>query len=141
VDNCIFCKIIKGEIPCSKVYEDKEVLAFLDLNPASPGHTLVLPKKHLATLLDLEPGTGDALLQVMRKIGQALQTVARADGFNCIQNNFASAGQEVMHLHWHVIPRQAGDKVITAWQPGKYADMDQMAQVAGRLQVAVAKAS
>lgn len=141
MDNCIFCKIIKGEIPCSRVYEDQEVLAFLDLNPAGLGHTLVLPKKHLATLLDLEPGTGDALLQAMRKIGQALRTVVEADGFNCIQNNFAPAGQEVMHLHWHVIPRHEGDKVIAAWLPGKYADMDQMAQVAGRLQAAVAKAN
>jgi histidine triad (HIT) family protein len=139
VDDCIFCKIIQGEIPCAKVYEDNDVLAFLDLNPAAHGHTLVLPKKHAATLLDLEPGTGDSLMQAMRKIGGALKDIAGAEGFNCIQNNFASAGQEVMHVHWHVIPRRKGDLVITAWRPGKYADMAQMAQLAGQLLAGVEK--
>jgi histidine triad (HIT) family protein len=133
VDNCIFCKIIKGEIPCSKVYEDKDVLAFLDLNPAAQGHTLVLPKQHMATLLELNPGTGDALLQAMRKIGRALKNVTAADGFNCIQNNFAAAGQEVLHLHWHVIPRREADKIITAWKPTSYPDVARMGQLAGQL--------
>lgn len=137
MDDCIFCKIAKGEIPSSKVYEDDFVLAFLDLNPASPGHALVIPKRHAATLLDLEPGSGDALLQAMRKVGRALANVVKADGFNCVQNNFPAAGQEVMHLHWHVIPRHEGDQVIKAWVPGKYTDMGQMAALADQLKAAI----
>ena len=133
MDSCIFCKILKGNIPCSKVYEDNAVLAFLDLNPASHGHTLIVPRKHAATLLDLEPGTGDAIMQAMRKVGKALQEVTGAAGFNCIQNNFAAAGQEVMHLHWHVIPRFEGDNLIQAWKPGSYEGLDRMAQMAARL--------
>ncbi|MDR1125830.1 MAG: HIT family protein [Deltaproteobacteria bacterium] len=137
MDGCIFCKIAKGEIPSSKVYEDDFVLAFLDLNPASLGHALVIPKKHAATLLDLEPGSGEALLQAMRKIGKALRKVVKADGFNCLQNNFSAAGQEVMHLHWHVIPRHEGDQVIKTWAPGKYENMEQMAALAGQLKAEI----
>ena len=137
MENCIFCKIVKGDIPCAKVYEDDTVLAFLDLNPAGPGHALVVPKKHAATLLELEPGTGDALLQAMRKVGAALRKALAAEGFNCVQNNFSAAGQEVMHLHWHVIPRQAGDGVFKPWSPGAYANMGQMAELAEKLRNAV----
>ena len=133
MDDCIFCRIVKGEIPCSKVYEDEHVLAFLDLNPAAHGHALVVPKKHAATLADLEPGTGDALLQAMRKIGGAQRQAAGAEGFNCLQNNFPAAGQEVMHLHWHVIPRRSGDRLIEPWKPNKYADMEQMNGMAEKL--------
>ncbi|MDR2893190.1 MAG: HIT family protein [Deltaproteobacteria bacterium] len=133
MEDCIFCRIIKGEIPCSKVYENEHVLAFLDLNPAAPGHTLVVPKKHAATLLELEPGTGDALLQAMRRIGHAQLQVAGAEGFNCLQNNFPASGQEVMHLHWHVIPRRAGDRLIDPWKQTKYASMDQMNAMAEKL--------
>lgn len=133
MENCIFCKIVRGEIPCSKVYEDEYVLAFLDLNPAAPGHTLVVPKKHADTLLDLKPGTGDALMQAMRKVGAAQRKVTGADGFNCVQNNFPAAGQEVMHVHWHVIPRTEGDKIIQPWKPGSYEDFNLMGAMAERL--------
>jgi histidine triad (HIT) family protein len=140
VPDCVFCRIIKGEIPCSKVYEGKDALAFLDLNPAAPGHALVLPKTHVSTLLELEPGAGDALMQAMRGIGRALMEVAGAEGFNCIQNNYAAAGQEVMHLHWHVIPRRAGDGNIAAWRPGKYEGVLEMARLAGELRAVAEKA-
>ncbi|MDL2313753.1 HIT family protein [Desulfovibrio sp. OttesenSCG-928-C14] len=133
MDNCIFCKIIKGEIPCSKVYEDDKVLAFLDLNPASPGHTLLVPKAHAATLLDLGEGFAEAVLAAQKKIGNALMQAAGAEGFNCLQNNFAAAGQEVFHLHWHIIPRTTGDGAIQPWKPGKYEDMGRMSEMAERL--------
>ncbi|MDR2503011.1 MAG: HIT family protein [Deltaproteobacteria bacterium] len=131
--SCIFCAIIRGEVPCVKIYEDDNVLAFLDLHPVRPGHTLVLPKTHAATLLELEPGSGEAVIQAMRKVGRAMRAGLGAEGFNCLQNNFAAAGQEVMHLHWHVIPRNKGDGLAFIWNPGKYADQDEMAAWAEKL--------
>ncbi|MCL1890301.1 MAG: HIT family protein [Desulfovibrionaceae bacterium] len=131
--SCIFCKIIQGELPCAKVYEDAQTLAFLDLNPLSPGHTLLLPKVHADTLLSLDSGSGEALIQAMRKIGQAMITGLGAEGFNCLQNNFSAAGQEVMHLHWHIIPRNRADQLAFRWNHGKYADTDEMADLARKL--------
>ncbi|MCL1915906.1 MAG: HIT family protein [Desulfovibrionaceae bacterium] len=131
--SCIFCKIIQEELPCAKVYEDAHTLAFLDLNPIRPGHTLLLPKIHADTLLNLDSGSGEALMQAMRKIGQAMITGLGAEGFNCLQNNFSAAGQEVMHLHWHIIPRNRADQLAFRWNPGKYADKDEMTALAQKL--------
>lgn len=139
-DSCIFCKIARGEIPSSKVYEDDNILAFLDLNPAQPGHTLVIPKFHAQTLLDLEPGWGEAIITAMRNIGMSIMSELKADGFNCLQNNFPAAGQEVMHIHWHIIPRFENDALPLGWKPGKYKNMAEMAALAEQLSNSISKA-
>jgi len=115
---CIFCKIVRGEIPCTKVYEDDLVLSFLDINPINPGHTLVLPKKHYATLFEVDPETLTACMLASRKISQAVYKGVKADGLNFLQNNFKAAGQLIDHVHFHLIPRFANDGFMTSW-PGK----------------------
>ena len=113
-ENCIFCRIVKGELPGTRVYEDDDVLAFLDINPISPGHSLVIPKGHFETLLDLPEELGAKMAPALARIGRAVMAATGADGFNCLQNNFAASGQIVFHSHWHVIPRFEGDG-LTQW--------------------------
>lgn len=132
-ENCIFCKIAAGSIPSAKIYEDDKVMAFLDLNPVAKGHALVVPKVHAATLLDLPAGFGDAALAAMAAVGKAQMKALGAEGFNCLQNNFSAAGQEVMHLHWHVIPRVSGDGLAFTWIPGNYVSQEEMLSLAEKL--------
>ena len=129
-ENCIFCKILAGEIPCARVYEDADIFAFLDINPIAKGHTLVVPKGHYPTLLDMPTSEGEALLRALRVVGEAVLKGTGATGFNCIQNNFTSAGQEVFHTHWHIIPRFEKDG-IPHWPGGKYADNAELERFAG----------
>lgn len=116
--DCIFCKIVRGEIPCAKVYEDDLVLSFLDINPINPGHTLVLPKEHYASLLDVDPEVLKACAVAAKKISTAVYQGVKADGLNFLQNNFRAAGQLIDHVHFHLIPRYEGDGFMTTW-PGK----------------------
>jgi len=116
--DCIFCKIVRGEIPCAKVYEDDLVLSFLDINPINPGHTLVLPKEHYASLLDVDPEAMKACAVAAQKISRAVYQGVKADGLNFLQNNFRAAGQLIDHVHFHLIPRYEGDGFMTSW-PGK----------------------
>ena len=104
----IFAKILRGELPCYKVYEDDKVLAFLDIMPRAPGHTLVLPKAPARNLLDVEPNDLAAVAQATQKIARAAMTVFSADGITIQQFNEGAGGQVVFHLHVHVIPRKAG---------------------------------
>jgi len=127
--DCIFCKIIAGEIPCARVYEDERILAFLDIGPIARGHTLVVPKGHFPTLLELPESEGEALLRALRLVAGAVMKETRASGFNCIQNNFAPAGQTVFHSHWHIIPR-FDDDGLPGWAGGRYADSDEMRELA-----------
>lgn len=131
--DCIFCKIAAGEIPSAKIFEDAKLLVFLDLNPLAKGHALVVPKIHAATLLDLPAGFGDAALAAMARTGRAQMQALGAQGFNCLQNNFSAAGQEVMHLHWHVIPRFSGDALAFTWIPGNYSSQEEMLGLAEKL--------
>ncbi|MDR1490642.1 MAG: HIT family protein [Desulfovibrio sp.] len=128
-ENCIFCKIVAGTIPSACVYEDEEVYAFLDVNPISRGHVLVVPRGHYRTLLNLPAGTGEALVSAMRVVAGALMEHCGCGGFNCISNNFSPAGQLVFHSHWHVVPRFDGDG-LSAWPGGKYKDDTEMRQLA-----------
>jgi histidine triad (HIT) family protein len=104
----IFAKILRGELPCHKVYEDDKVLAFLDIMPRAPGHTLVLPKAAARNMLDVEPGDLAAVAQVAQKVAKAAMKVFSADGITVQQFNEGAGGQVVFHLHMHVIPRKAG---------------------------------
>ena len=106
--NNIFAKILRGELPCHKVYEDEKTLAFLDIMPRAPGHTLVLPKAPARNLLDIDPADLAHVIQVAQKIAQAQIKVFRADGITVQQFNESAGGQVVFHLHVHVVPRRDG---------------------------------
>lgn len=118
-DNCIFCKIAKGEIPSATVYEDEDFRAILDLGPAAEGHTLILPKEHFDDVTELSEELAAKVLPVAAKIGMAMKAGLGCAGFNLVQNNGAVAGQTVMHFHLHVIPRYEGGQEIASWTPGE----------------------
>ena len=102
---CLFCKIISGEIPSKKVYEDEHVFAFLDINPRNPGHTLVIPKKHYVTLLEMPEKEVGKLFEGVRFVADAVKKGSNADGLSVVQSNGKAAGQVVTHVHVHLIPR------------------------------------
>ncbi|WP_336360343.1 HIT family protein [Haladaptatus sp. ZSTT2] len=108
-DDCIFCKIIAGEIPSRTVYEDDNVLAFLDVNPLTKGHTLVIPKAHHRTVADLPDALGEAVFEALYHLTPAVEEAVSADGSNIGVNNGTAAGQEVQHVHAHIVPRFEGD--------------------------------
>ncbi|MBN2042765.1 MAG: HIT family protein [Candidatus Aenigmarchaeota archaeon] len=105
MDECLFCKIVKGEIPSDKVYEDTNFLAFLDINPRNPGHTLVIPKRHYETIFDMPDGETGSMLLMVKKVAAAVKNTMKADGISIGQSNGRAAGQVISHLHFHVIPR------------------------------------
>ena len=107
--DCLFCKIVKGEIPTAKIYEDKNVLAFLDVNPDSKGHTLVIPKQHAQDIFDIEKESLQKVFIAAKIIAQKLKDSLRADGINLMQANGKAANQVVMHFHLHLIPRYQND--------------------------------
>ena len=123
MEDCIFCKIVKGKIPCQKIYENEKVFAFLDIMPIHKGHTLVIPKEHHETLLDMPDDTLAELAKVAKKVSKAVKKATGADGFNIGQNNGAAAGQAVFHFHLHVIPRFNGDG-LKNWPHTKVPDED-----------------
>jgi histidine triad (HIT) family protein len=104
-DNCIFCKIIKGEIPCFKIYENDTVLAYLDIFPANIGHTLVIPKKHAENIFEIDENTIAEIGKVSKIISDKLKNNLGAEGISIFQSNGKSAGQEIMHFHMHLVPR------------------------------------
>jgi len=109
---CLFCGIASGKVPAKIIYDSPDVMAFLDIRPANPGHVLVIPKKHVETLPDLPDDLNASLLQVVKIIAQAQVEAIGAQGVNVLQNNGELAGQAVPHVHVHVIPRFKGDKVV-----------------------------
>lgn len=114
MENCIFCKIIKGEIPSSKVYEDEEILAFNDINPAAPIHVLVIPKKHITSLADMEDGDEKIVGKIYKVINQIAEKQSfKENGYRVIVNCGKDGGQEVGHLHFHLLAgKQLGEKII-----------------------------
>lgn len=114
MEECLFCKIIKGEIPCKKVYEDEEILAFHDINPAAPIHILVIPKKHITSLAHLKEEDEKIvgrIYTVINKIAEKNQF--KEDGYRVIVNCGKNGGQEVMHLHFHILAgKQLGEKIV-----------------------------
>ena len=118
MDQCIFCKIARNEIPSTKLYEDDLVLSFMDINPINPGHVLVIPKAHYATLFEADPEVLGACVTIAQKIGKAVFKGVGAQGLNFLQNNYRAAGQLIDHLHFHLFPRYENDGFMTTW-PGK----------------------
>ncbi len=121
-EECVFCKIVRGEIPARVVYEDQDVIAFLDINPVSKGHTLVVPKKHYKNMIDAPDDIVAKVYTVAKKIGIASMNALGAKGFNVISNNEKVAGQEVFHFHVHVIPRYSGDELKYDVKGYRYAE-------------------
>jgi histidine triad (HIT) family protein len=114
----VFARIIRGEIPCHKVYEDDQVLAFLDLNPLSEGHTLVIPKEEVATVDQLSDESAAAVGRVLPRISRAVLAATGATEFNILQNNGPGAHQAVFHVHFHIIPKRADGKGLgVGWKP------------------------
>lgn len=122
--DCIFCKIIAGQIPANIVYSDEQVFAFLDINPANKGHTLVVPRKHYTTFNDIPEAELQDLFSAVQKISKGMEKGLNAEGYNVLNNNKKPAGQLVDHVHIHVIPRYKGDEmsVRLGWSYKKYEE-------------------
>lgn len=117
-ENCIFCKILAGEIPSTAVYEDDSFRAILDASPAARGHVIILPKNHASNIFELPDEDASKIMVVAKKIATALKKTYHCDGVNILQNNGEAAGQTVFHLHVHVIPRFENDDVKIGWKQG-----------------------
>ena len=127
-DDCIFCKIAAGQIPSSTIYEDGHFRVFLDINPASRGHCLIVPKEHFTNIYDLDAETAGKIFTLATLISRTLKKVLKCDGLNVIQNNEAIAGQSVFHFHMHLIPRYKGDGLnFLAAQPA--GDMEEIRKI------------
>ncbi len=121
-DKCVFCKMVAGQIPVTKIYEDEVILSFLDIGPLSDGHTLVIPKQHYEKLHECP---SELLGQVGSRLGRIAKAVSAAmdsDGYNVLCNNGSAAGQLVGHVHFHIIPRNAGDGIFNRWPACKYQE-------------------
>jgi histidine triad (HIT) family protein len=132
-EDCIFCKIIAGQIPSSKIYEDEDTLAFMDIGPIVKGHILVIPKRHYAHLLETPDEVLAKLIKVVQKIAGAQKRALRADGVNIMQSNGRAAGQVVDHIHFHIIPRFNTDGHHWNWRAQKYADSKEMQALAEKI--------
>jgi histidine triad (HIT) family protein len=134
--DCIFCNIVAGTIPCFRLYEDQATLAFLDINPASEGHALVIPKTHAADLHAVPDDAIAATVLTAKKIAGAVRQVLEPDGINLVQCNGPAAAQSVMHFHMHVLPRRHDDKLALNWEltPG---DMGALGALAERIRAAL----
>ncbi|MFH0981401.1 MAG: HIT family protein [Planctomycetota bacterium] len=115
--DCIFCKIVSGAVPARKVLETDDCVAFLDVAPVAPGHCLLVPRRHLDLFEQMPADLAGAVLRHLAALGKAVRTATQADGFNVLLNNGKTAGQEVMHVHVHVIPRKADDGLGYRWRP------------------------
>ncbi len=133
-NNCIFCAIAECEIPSFKIYEDNDFIAYLDINPISKGHTLVIPKSHAQGLLDCSEEKLRALLSVVKKVAAHLKASLPCDGFNILQNNGAAAGQTVNHIHFHIIPRYNETGVELSFVGGK-GDMEELKNLASQIKM------
>lgn len=115
-NNCIFCKIAAGEIPSKTIYEDDMFRVILDLNPATRGHGLILPKNHYANLYELPEETAGEVMKLAKKMTAIMTDKLKCDGFNLVQNNGEHAGQTVFHFHMHLIPRYKDDGQELGWK-------------------------
>jgi len=135
--DCIFCKLVAGEIPSTRIYEDEHTLAFLDISPIIKGHTLVIPKSHHDPLTATPPAILAACMATVQRVAQAQFNALGADGVNVHQANGAAAGQVVPHLHFHVIPRFTGDGHHWNWHGHAYETVAAMNALGTKLQNAI----
>lgn len=134
--NCIFCKIIGGEIPSNTIYEDDEFKVILDASPASKGHALILPKEHYADIYEIDGKTAGHAMQLAKKLAKHMTDVLKCDGFNIVQNNHEIAGQTVFHFHMHLIPRykNAKNNDILIWDHEEFTP-EEMAEIRDSLKM------
>ncbi|MBU6390122.1 HIT family protein [Patescibacteria group bacterium] len=134
--DCIFCKIVRGELPASKVYEDDNVLGFLDIKPVNPGHALVIPKKHFESIHDTPDELVGKMAVASKKIAGVIQNELGAKGVNIGMNNGAAAGQMVFHAHIHVMPRYGKDS-FKLWNGGEYKTGGEREALAAKIRAAI----
>jgi histidine triad (HIT) family protein len=136
---CRFCAIVRGESAASRVYEDDLALAFMNLRQANPGHVLVIPRAHVETIFDLDPHTAAHLFRVVVMIARAIRRACVPDGLNVWQSSGAAAGQEIPHVHIHLLPRITGDDLVRFY-PGNppFASRAQLDELAERIRAALA---
>ena len=130
--DCIFCKIVAGEVPSFKLFEDAETLAFMDINPVHDGHCLVIPKAHYLNIFEIAPEAFAAAARTAIRVANAVNAAVKPDGLNLIQANGEGAGQSVGHFHLHVFPRRTDDGVAINWDP-KPGDRAHIARIAERI--------
>ena len=135
--NCLFCRIVAGEIPSTRVYEDADTLAFMDIGPIIKGHTLVIPKKHYDPITQTPEDVLARVMAVVRKIAQAQVNGLKADGVNVLNANGEAAGQQVPHIHFHVVPRFKADGHHWNWAAKKYDSLDEMKKMAEEIKKAL----
>jgi len=138
MSDCVFCKIIKGEIPCFKIYEDDSVLAFADINPISKGHLLIIPKRHIENMWEATEEELVTVIRTAKKLIHAIKDAINPDGVAVLQLNGKAVNQVVMHYHFHLIPRSEGEGKLsmTEWEliPG---NMEEVKQTAGLITAAI----
>jgi histidine triad (HIT) family protein len=132
-DSCIFCRIAQKQVPASLVYEDENVMAFLDIKPLNEGHTLVIPKAHYESIFEIPLDLAAYLHGVTKKIAFAVKKATGADGISISQQNGKAAGQEIFHFHVHVIPRYEGQK-LPSFSEVSEADREKLSQTAAKIQ-------
>ena len=130
VSDCIFCKIVSGDIPASKVYEDDHFLAFLDISQVTPGHTLVIPKKHARNLLEMTPDETADLFNIVSRVTKKVESATQPQGMNIISNMEEIAGQSVFHTHVHILPRYSQEDDLKIDFIAHEPDFDRLAQLA-----------
>lgn len=133
---CIFCAIVAQQIPSTVVAENAQALAIMDINPAADGHVLVLPKPHSTDLFDLTPEVGTEVMRLCLQVARAIKAALQPEGLNLLHASGQVAGQEVLHTHFHLVPRTSGDNVLRWWEmrPG---DAERIQQVATKIRAAL----
>jgi histidine triad (HIT) family protein len=134
--DCIFCRIVRKEAPAEIVYEDDKVMAFMDINPANPGHTLLVPKAHFRNIFDLDEEVAAYLMKVAVRLAPAIKEAMGAEGLNILNANEPAAFQSVFHFHLHLIPRTFGDGIRPPWIP-RPGDPNQIKAAAERIRKAI----
>jgi len=136
---CIFCRIVAGTSDCQAIYEDEETLSFMDIHPANDGHCLVIPKAHFETVFDTPPAVFGAVASTVAKVARVVNEVLQPGGISLVQANGALAGQSVLHVHIHVLPRRAGDDLLLNWDRNRNGDQrfdrGRIAEIAERLRL------
>ena len=135
-DDCIFCKIAAGEIPSRKIYEDKDLIAIMDLNPTSKGHSLIIPKEHCTNIYDIDEDIAAKVMKTAKKLATKMTVALNCDGFNLLQNNGETAGQTMFHFHMHLIPRylNAKNNDILSWSHETFTP-EEMAEIRDSLKM------
>jgi histidine triad (HIT) family protein len=135
--DCIFCRILKGEITAQKVYEDARCIAILDINPVAWGHVLVMPRDHFETWTDLPADLMADLAKASQKVAAGVKKAAGSEGFNLLMNNHRCSGQNIFHAHFHVIPRKTNDGITFNWTTKPYPSPAELEKAAASVRDAL----